>query len=44
MTGSINRNEVNFRIQARAIDELLGGSTRCSGPGLSTRPIPGYGR
>lgn len=28
MTGTINRNEVNFRIQALAIDELLDGQ-RC---------------
>lgn len=44
MTGTINRNEVNFRIQARAIDELLGGSTKCTGSGISSRPFSGYGR
>lgn len=31
MTGTINRNEVNFRIQALQIDELLDGQTKCTG-------------
>lgn len=29
MAGSISPNEVNFRIQALQIDELLGGGTKC---------------
>jgi len=33
MTGTLNSNEVNFRIQAIQIDELLNGS-RCSSSGL----------
>lgn len=38
MTGTINHNEVNFRIQARAVDELLNGSTKCTSAGT---PISG---
>lgn len=33
MTGTISRDEVNFRIQAADIEQLLGGQTRCSAAG-----------
>lgn len=32
MAGTINQNEVNFRIQALQVDELLDG-TKCTGGG-----------
>lgn len=43
MTGSISPNEVNFRIQALQIDELLRGGTKC-GPinGLAQSSSGGY--
>lgn len=36
MTGRISNQEVNFRIQALQIDELLDGKTRCSAAGVPT--------
>lgn len=34
--GTINPNEINFRIQLRAIDESLGGQRKCNGKALSS--------
>lgn len=47
MTGTLNRNEVNFRIQALQIDELLDGNKCISGNsyngGGGSFPRPHYG-
>lgn len=37
MRGTRNINEINYRVQAITINELLGGSTKCNGP-----PFPRY--
>lgn len=34
MTGTLSRDEVNFRIQAVDVDRLLGGQPRCSAAGF----------
>lgn len=31
MAGTRNINDINYRVQAIPINELLGGSTRCNG-------------
>lgn len=33
MTGTLNPNEVNFRIQAIKVEDLLDGNNRCVGSG-----------
>lgn len=38
MTGTMNDREINFRIQAIQVDEVLGGDKCLGGPSIPNRP------
>lgn len=42
-TGSINFNEINFRIQVQPIRDLLRGQPKCNGRDLSSFKLPDFG-
>lgn len=39
---TIKSNEINFRIQARTLKDLLGGQTKCTGQAVSTLSFPRF--
>ena len=42
-TGSINANEINFRIQVLPVNDLLQGQRKCNGRELSSYTLPDFG-